>query len=112
MTEQEKESQTKRMVKAMKESNELTRDCVTTAQLGRQLGMSARELYKELCRQGILYYAQHKYLLCNGYDFQGLMLYRFFIYYSKDGERKLRMYPVWTSKGVSVIRNLITKHVR
>ena len=107
MTEKEKEYRTERLLNIMKECNEQTRDCVTTTQLGRQLGMSARELYKELCRQGIMYYAQRKYLLCTKYMFRGLMMYRFFIYYSKDGERKMRMYPVWTQKGVDMLKKLI-----
>jgi len=97
------------LLNAMKERNEETRSCLTTTELGRQLGMTAREVYRELCRLGILYYGQGKYLPTREYDFRGLMMYRFFIYFSKEGEQKLRMYPVWTTKGVKTMRELITK---
>ena len=109
MTEKEKEYRTERLLSAMKERNEETRNCLTATELGRPLGMTASEVYKELCRLGILYYGLGKYLLTSEYDFKGLMMYRFFIYFSKEGERKLRMYPVWTQKGVKTVRELIIK---
>ena len=58
MTEKEKEYRTERLLSAMKERNAETRNCLTTTELGRPLGMTASEVYKELCRLGILYYGQ------------------------------------------------------
>ena len=112
MTEQEKEYRLMRLVNAVKEKNETTRGCLTTAQLGRTLGMTAPDVYRELCRLGVLYYANRKYLLTKEYDFRGLMMYRNFVYFSKEGERKLKLYPVWTKKGVVEMRDLITKDRR
>lgn len=109
MTEQEKEYRLMRLVNAVKEKNETTRGCLTTTELGRPLGMTASEVYKVLCRLGVLYYANRKYLLTNAYEFRGLMMYRNFVYFSKEGERKLKLYPVWTKKGVKTMRDLITK---
>ena len=112
MTEEEKEYRLMCLVNAVKEKNETTRGCLTTAQLGRTLGMTAPEVYKELCRQGVLYYANRKYLLTSAYNFKGLMMYRNFVYFSKEGERKLKLYPVWTPKGVIAMRELIIKSRR
>ena len=109
MTEHEKEYRLMRLVNAVKEKNETTRGCLTTAELGRPLGMTASEVYKALCRRGVLYYANRKYLLTEEYDFKELMMYRNFVYFSKEGERKLKLYPVWTKKGVKTMRDLIAK---
>ena len=109
MTEHEKEYRLMRLVNAVKEKNETTRGCLTTAELGRPLGMTASEVYKALCRLGVLYYANRKYLLTKESEFGGLMMYRNFVYFSKEGERKLKLYPVWTKKGVKTMRDLITK---
>lgn len=107
MTEQEKEYKVERLVNAMKERNEETRGCLTTSELGRPLGLTAQGVYRELCRLGVLYYSQRKYLLTLEYQFQGLMMYRHFVYFSKEGERKLKMYPVWTPSGVEKMRKMI-----
>ena len=112
MTEQEKEYKAERLINAMKERNEETRRCLTTTELGRPLGMTGSEMYKELCRLGVLYYVQGKYLLTKDYESSDLIMYRFFVYFSKEGKRKLRMYPVWTKKGVKTMRDLITKDRR
>ena len=48
----------------------------------------------------MLYYGQRSYALTLEYQFQGLMEYRHFVYFSKEGERKQKMYPVWTPGGV------------
>ena len=107
MTDKEKESRVMRLVNAAKERNEETAGCLTTTELGRPLGLTASGVYKELCRLGVLYYYRGKYLLTLEYDFQDLMKYRFFIYFSKNGERKHKMYPVWTPSGVEKMRKMI-----
>jgi len=107
MTEQEKEYRLMRLVNAAKDRNKETHGCLTTTELGRPLGLSASGVYKELCRLGVLYYYKGKYLLTLEYDFQGLMMYRHFVYFSKDGERKQKMYPVWTPSGVEKMRKMI-----
>lgn len=107
MTEQEKEYRIMRLVNAVKEKNETTRGCLTTTELGRPLGLTARGVYKELCRLGVLYYDQQKYVLTLEYQFRGLMQYRHFVYFSKEGERKQKLYPVWTPSGVELLRKMI-----
>ena len=112
MTEKEKKYRTERLLNIMKECNEMTTECLTTTELGRPLGMTAREVYKTLCQMGVLFFENGLYLLNKAYGGKGLMLYRFFVYFSKDGERRMRQYPVWSRNGVSVMRSLIVKGER
>ena len=107
MTEKEKEYRVMRLVNAVTKRNAETRSCLTTSELGRPLGLTARGVYKELCRLGVLYYGQRGYALTLEYQFQGLMEYRHFVYFSKEGERKQKMYPVWTPTGVEKMRRMI-----
>ena len=92
-----------------KECNEMTGECMTTTELGRPLCMTAREVYKELCHRGVLSCENGTYILDEKYDGCGLMLYRYFVYFSKDGERKIRQYPVWTRNGVATMRKLLVE---
>ena len=107
MTEQEKEYRIMRLVNAAKDRNEETAGCLTTTELGRPLGLTASGVYKELCRLGVLYYYRNKYILTLEYQFQDYMKYRHIVYFSKKGERKQKMYPVWTPSGVEKMRNMI-----
>ena len=107
MTEQEKEYRLMRLVNAAKDRNEETAGCLTTTELGRPLGLTASGVYKELCRLGVLYYYRNKYNLTLEYQFQDFMRYRHIIYFSKKGERKQKMYPVWTPSGVEKMRKMI-----
>ena len=107
MTEQEKEYRLMRLVNAAKDRNDETAGCLTTTELGRPLGLTASGVYKELCRLGVLYYYRNKYNLTLEYQFQDFMRYRHIIYFSKKGERKQKMYPVWTPSGVEKMRKMI-----
>ena len=107
MTKKEKENRVLDLVNIVKEENEKNRDCLTTSQLGRPLGLTAREVYEELCRLGVLYYSRRRYRPTKAYRYRGLMMYRNFVYFSKDGERKLRRYPVWTPSGVEKMRRIM-----
>ena len=109
MTEKEKEYRTERLLKITAECNEMTSECLTTTELGRPLGMTAKEVYKTLCQMGVLFYENGCYMLDEEYEGRGLMLYRYFVYFSKDGERRVKQYPVWTHNGVTVMRKLIIK---
>jgi len=109
MTEKDKEkgNRVMRLVNAVKERNEETSGCMTTTELGRPLGLTASGVCRELCRLGVMYYSQGRYMLTLEYDYQGLMMYRHFVYFSKDGERKQKMYPVWTPSGVEKMRRIM-----
>ena len=44
---------------------------------------------------------------CEKYNNMGLGRTRYFIYFDGDGEQCLKQYPVWTEKGVKMIKEMI-----
>ena len=103
MTEQEKEYRTERMVRTMVECNKLTLGCVTTGQVARRLKMSVKALYRRLEELGILFKDSGLWMLTPQFTALNLVRYRYQLYYTLDGEQKMRIYPVWTSDGVEFI---------
>ena len=103
MTEKEKEYRRERMVRSLTKCNLLTMGCKTTGQVARQLGMTAKELYRELKERDILYKSDGIWMLTPAYAFRGLLRYRYTLYYTLLGEEKVRVYPVWTEKGLKFL---------
>ena len=103
MTEKEKEYREERQLKAIVECNLLTTDCKATATVARRLGMTATELYRRLKERGILYKSDGIWMLMPKYRFHDLLRYRYTLYYTLLGERKIRVYPVWTPQGVEFL---------
>ena len=77
--------------------------CKTTGQVARQLRMTAKELYRELKERDILYKSDGIWMLTPAYAFQNLLRYRYTLYYTLLGEEKVRVYPVWTEKGLKFL---------
>ena len=103
MTEKEKEYRRERMVRSLTKCNLLTMGCKTTGQVARQLRMTAKELYRELKERDILYKSDGIWMLTPAYAFRGLLRYRYTLYYTLLGEEKVRVYPVWTEKGLKFL---------
>ena len=103
MTEKEKEYRRERMVRSLTKCNLLTMGCKTTGQVARQLRMTAKELYRELQERDILYKSDGIWMLTPAYAFQNLLRYRYTLYYTLLGEEKVRVYPVWTEKGLKFL---------
>lgn len=103
MTEKEKEYRRERMVRSLTKCNLLTMGCKTTGQVARQLRMTAKELYRELKERDILYKSDGIWMLTPAYAFQNLLRYRYTLYYTLLGEKKVRVYPVWTEKGLKFL---------
>ena len=103
MTEKEKEYRRERMVRSLTKCNLLTMGCKTTGQVARQLRMTAKELYRELKERDILYKSDGIWMLTPAYAFQNLLRYRYTLYYTLPGEEKVRVYPVWTEKGLKFL---------
>ena len=103
MTEKEKEYRRERMVRSLTKCNLLTMGCKTTGQVARQLGMTAKELYRQLKERDILYKSDGIWMLTPAYAFQNLLRYRYTLYYTLLGEEKVRVYPVWTEKGLKFL---------
>ena len=103
MTKEEKMYREERQLKAMVECNLLTTDCVTTGTLARRLKMKASELYRKLKERKILYHSDGMWMLMPEYTDFGLLRYRYSLYYTLLGEKKVRVYPVWTEKGLKFL---------
>ena len=103
MTEKEKEYRRERMVRSLTKCNLLTTDCVTTATAAKRLGMTPKQLYGRLKERGVLYKSDGIWMLTPEYAFQNLLRYRYTLYYTLLGEEKVRVYPVWTEKGLKFL---------
>ena len=103
MTKEEQMYREERQLRAMVDCNLLTTDCVTTGQVARQLRMTAKELYRQLKERDILYKSDGIWMLTPAYAFRGLLRYRYTLYYTLLGEEKVRVYPVWTEKGLKFL---------
>ena len=106
MTEKEQEYRTQRMVRAMVECNKLTQGCVSTAQAARRLKTTVKELYRKLQDLGILFKDSGMWMLAQKYSSLGLLRYRYMLYYTLHGEQKVRIYPVWTERGMEFLEEL------
>ena len=103
MTKEEQMYREERQLRAMVDCNLLTTDCVTTATVAKRLGMSPKQLYGRLKERGALYKSDGIWMLTPAYAFRGLLRYRYTLYYTLLGEKKVRVYPVWTEKGLKFL---------
>ena len=103
MTKEEMMYREERQLRAIVDCNLLTTDCVTTGTVARRLKMKASELYRKLKERKILYHSDGMWMLMPEYTGLGLLRYRYTLYYTLLGEKKLRVYPVWTQGGVEFV---------
>ncbi len=73
--------------------------CMTTTQVAKELEMSAVELNRWLCLQGIQYRQSGQYMLYADYARRGYARNRTFSYRDLLGETHTRNYLVWTERG-------------
>ena len=110
MTKEEMMYREERQLKAIVECNLLTTDCKTTATVARRLQMTASTLYRLLKERGILYHSDGMWMLMPKYTGLGLLRYRYSLYYTLLGEKKVRTYPVWTKQGVVFVEQQFMKN--
>ncbi len=82
--------------------------CLTTTQVAKELEMSAIELNKWLCNQGIQYGQSGQYMLYADYARRGFAKNRTHSYRDNDGELHTRTYLVWTERGREFIHKLLS----
>ncbi len=73
--------------------------CMTTTQIAKELEMSAIELNRWLCEQGIQFGQSGQYMLYADYARRGYAKNRSHTYRDNDGEIHTRTYLVWTERG-------------
>ena len=80
--------------------------CLTISEIAEMLNTSVKNLNQFLVNQDIQFRRDGRYYLTPKYDGSGFAQERAFHYFSLDGEKKERLYLVWTLLGVEFIRQL------
>ena len=80
--------------------------CLTISEIAEMLNTSVKNLNQFLVNQDIQFRRDGRYYLTPKYDGSGFAQERAFHYFSLDGEKKERLYLVWTLLGVEFIRHL------
>ena len=80
--------------------------CFTVSEIAKDLGITVKELNRMLVKEGVQYYLGGRYLLNDRYQKSGFAQERSFHYYGLDGEKKERLYLVWTPEGTEFIKEM------
>ena len=80
--------------------------CLTVSEVAELLKTSVKDLNHFLVKQDIQFRRDGRYYLTPKYEGAGFAKERAFHYFSLDGEKKERLYLVWTPGGMEFIRHL------
>ena len=80
--------------------------CLTISEIAELLKTSVKDLNQFLVKQDIQFRRDGRYYLTPKYEGSGFAQERAFHYFSLEGEKKERIYLVWTALGVEFIRPL------
>ncbi|MCR5579279.1 MAG: phage regulatory protein/antirepressor Ant [Prevotella sp.] len=80
--------------------------CLTISEVAELLKTSVKNLNQFLVKQDIQYRKDGRYYLTPQYEESGFAKERSFHYFSLEGEKKERLYLVWTPEGMEFIRHL------
>ena len=80
--------------------------CLTISEIAELLKTSVKDLNQFLVKQDIQYRKDGRYYLTPQYEGSGFAKERSFHYFSLEGEKKERLYLVWTPEGMEFIRHL------
>ena len=97
--------------KLLRQRNAGTEDCILSSELASEFGISAPDLHRYLIDIGFLYRERstRELKLTKKYDGRGFAKYRSHFEYTKIGELKEIVYPVWTQKGQDYIKKKIKR---
>ncbi len=91
------------VAKMLQERNKGTEDCITTTEYARGLGMTAHDLNISLIDMNILMRRDGQVKLTLKYQEKGYTKTRSSFKYTRQGQLKEIVYPVWTPKGVEFL---------
>ena len=80
--------------------------CFTISEVAEMLKTSVKELNQFLVKQDIQFRRDGRYYLTPKYEGSSFAKERAFHYFSLEGEKKERLYLVWTPEGMEFIRHL------
>lgn len=97
--------------KLLRQRNAGTEDCILSSELASEFGISAPDLHRYLIDTGFLYRERptRELKLSKEYEGRGYAKYRSHFEYTKIGELKEIVYPVWTQKGQDYIKKKIKR---
>ena len=90
----------------IEKENAHTDGCLTVSDVAVMLKTSVKDLNQFLVKQDIQFRKDGRYYLTPKYEGSGFAKERAFHYFSLEGEKKERIYLVWTPLGVEFIRQL------
>ena len=88
----------------IEKENAHTDGCLTVSDVAVILKTSVKDLNQFLVKQDIQFRKDGRYYLTPKYEGSGFAKERAFHYFSLEGEKKERLYLVWTPEGVDFIR--------
>lgn len=88
----------------IEKENAPTDGCLTVSEIAEMLKTTVKDLNKFLVKQEIQFREDGRYYLTPKYEGSGFAKERSFHYFSLEGEKKERLYLVWTPEGVDFIR--------
>ena len=88
----------------IEKENAHTDGCLTVSDVAVMLKTSVKDLNQFLVKQDIQFRKDGRYYLTPKYEGSGFAKERSFHYFSLEGEKKERLYLVWTPEGVDFIR--------
>lgn len=88
----------------IEKENAHTDGCLTVSDVAVMLKTSVKDLNQFLVKQDIQFRKDGRYYLTPKYEGSGFAKERAFHYFSLEGEKKERLYLVWTPEGVDFIR--------
>jgi len=83
----------------IEKENEPSDGCFTTSEIAKEMELTTKQLNKLLVEAGVQYFNGGRYKVTPEFSHLGLTKDRSFHYYSLEGEKKERLYLVWTQEG-------------
>ena len=80
--------------------------CFTMSEIAKDLDTTVKELNKMLVKEGVQFYNGGRYRMTEDYQNSGLAQERSFHYFTLEGEKKERLYLVWTHEGAEFIKEI------
>ena len=80
--------------------------CFTVSEIAKQLGVTPKDINRMLVKEGVQYYHGGRYKLTPEFEGKGYAKERSFHYYGLEGDKKERIYLVWTPEGVEYVTYL------
>ena len=80
--------------------------CFTVSEIAKQLGVTPKDINRMLVKEGVQYFNGRRYKLTPEFEGKGYAKERSFHYYGLEGDKKERIYLVWTPEGVEYVTYL------